>query len=148
MSVLKSSRTLLATLALALASTGCSSSGPAFSRISPIPSGKGVVYVYRSPNFAGSGVYGTVKANDVPLTKIKNGGYFPYVAQPGPVKFSVTTEATNTADVTVKEGEEKYLKTTIGMGFFVGHLKFTEVAPDIGFNEAQRCKLLPPLQAP
>ena len=143
---MQSGRTFHAVVALTLAllAAGCSASGAAFTRVSPIPEGKGVVYIYRQPSFVGGGVYGTVKANDVPVTQIKNGGYYPYVANPGPVQFSVTTEATNTADVTVKSGEETYLKTTVGMGFFIGHLKLTEVSSQIGEEEIRECKLLEP----
>lgn len=60
--------------------------------------------------------------------------------------FEVTTEATNEADVMVESGIEKYLKTTIGIGFFVGHLKFSEVSPEIGGKEITGCKLLDPIQ--
>jgi len=125
---------------------GCSASGPTFKPIDPIPAGKGVVYIYREPGIVGSGVYGTVTANKTPLTKIKTGGYFPYISNPGPVHFEVSTEATNEADVIVEPGKEKYLKTTIGMGFFVGHLKFSEVSPEIGKKEIGECKLLDPIQ--
>lgn len=131
-----------------IVATGCASNGPKFTPVSSIPPGKGVVYVYRQPKFAGSAVYGTVKANDVPITKVRSGGYYPYITDPGTVHFSVTTEATNTADVTVKASEEKYLKTTIGMGFFVGHLKLSEVSPEIGKREIGECELLEPIPAP
>lgn len=125
---------------------GCAASGPAFKPIDPIPTGKGVVYIYRQSGFVGGGVYGTVTANNKPITKITNGGYFPYVSDPGPVHFEVSTEATNEADVTIETEIEKYLKTTVGMGFFVGHLKFSEVSPEIGRQEIGECKLLEPIQ--
>jgi len=124
---------------------GCSASGPVFKPVDPIPVGKGVVYIYREPGFVGSGVYGTVTANKEPIAKIKTGGYFPYLSNPGSVHFEVSTEATNEADVTVESGKEKYLKTTVGMGFFVGHLKFSEVSPEIGKKEISECKLLEPI---
>ncbi|MFZ4699587.1 MAG: hypothetical protein ACOYMG_06015 [Candidatus Methylumidiphilus sp.] len=124
--------------------TGCSASGPAFKPIDPIPAGKGVVYIYREPGIVGSGVYGTVTANKTPLTKIKTGGYFPYISDPGPVHFEVSTEATNEADVNVESGKDKYLKTTIGMGFFVGHLKFSEVSPEIGKKRAANANFWTP----
>lgn len=122
--------------------TGCSASGPKFKPVNPIPDGKGIVYIYRSPSIIGSGVYGTATANSIPFTKIKNGGYYPYLSEPGVVHFEVTTEATNEADVTVEAGKEKYLKTTIGIGFIAGHLKFSEVSPEIGKKEISKCKLL------
>lgn len=133
---------------LALASTlfaGCGATGAAFKPVDPIPAGKGVVYIYRQPSYLGAGVFGTLTANKIPITKIRNGGYFPYVSNPGPVHFEVTTEATNEANVTVDAGQEKYLKTTIGMGLFVGHLKLSEVSPEIGRREIGECKLLEPV---
>lgn len=129
--------------ALAVFAAGCSASGAAFKPLEPIPSDKGVVYIYRQPSFVGSAVYGTVTADAKPVTKIQNGGYYPYVASPGPVHFEVTTEATNEADVDVEAGKAKYLKTTIGMGFLVGHLSLTEVSSEIGKQEIGECKLLP-----
>lgn len=124
--------------------TSCGASGPAFTQVTP-PAGKGVVYIYRQSSFVGGGVFGTVKANGKPVTKIKNGGYYPYIASPGNNHFEVTTEVTNEANVMVEKGSEKYLKTTIGMGLFVGRLKFTEVSPEIGKNEIAGCKLLEPV---
>ena len=94
----------------------------------------------------GGGVYGTVTANKIPITKIRNGGYFPYLTSPGPVHFEVSTEATNEADVSVEAGKEKYLKTTVGMGFVAGHLKFSEVSPEIGRKEISECQLLEPIE--
>lgn len=126
--------------------TGCGASGPAFKPVQPIPTDKGVVYIYREPGIGGSAVYGTVTANAKPITKIQSGGYFPYISKPGNVHFEVSTEATNEADVLVEAGKEKYLKTSIGIGFLVGHLKFSEVSPEIGLKEIRECKLLEPLQ--
>ena len=123
---------------------GCSASGPAFKPIIPLPSDKGVVYIYREHSIFGSAVYGTVTANNAPITKINNGGYFPYITDANNVHFEVSTEATNEADLIIEKGKEKYLKTTIGMGFLVGHLKFTEVTPETGQKEISECNLLEP----
>lgn len=143
-------KSLSATIGVLLTATllaGCAASGPAFKHIEATPlSNKGIVYIYRQPSIVGGAVYGTVTANHKPITKIRNGGYFPYVSDPGSVHFEVSTEATNEADVMVEAGKEKYLKTTIGIGFFVGHLKFSEVSPEIGRQEIGECKLLEPIQ--
>lgn len=144
MKIQKHSYIGLTVLAVAILLDGCSASGPIFKPIEPIPAEKGVVYIYRESSFVGGGVFGTVKANSAPVTSIKNGGYFPYIASPGKVHFEVSTEATNEADVTVEAGKEKYLKTTVGMGLFIGHLKFSEVSPEIGKQEISECHLLDP----
>jgi len=124
--------------------TGCGASGPAFKPIDAPTDGRGVVYIYRQASGLGAGVHGTVRANGTPVADVKNGGYFPYVGAPGAVKFEVTTEATNEAIVNVEAGIEKFLKVTVGMGFFVGHLHLTEVSPDIGKKEIADTKLLEP----
>jgi len=46
----------------------------------------------------------------------------------------------------VEAGKEKYLKTTVGMGFVAGHLKFSEVSPEIGRKEISECQLLEPIE--
>ena len=94
----------------------------------------------------GTGVFGTITANNTPLTKVKNGGYYPYISSPGSTHFVISTEADNEADVTVEVGKEKYLKTTIGMGFLVGHLHISEVSPEIGRKEIEECNLLEPFE--
>lgn len=136
---------LVVWLFLATTLVGCGATGPIFKPIA-VPADKGVVYIYRESSFVGGGVYGTVSADKTPLTKIRNGGYFPFVANPGKVHFEVSTEATNEADVVVEAGKEKYLKTTVGMGLLVGHLKFSEVSPDIGKAEIKECQLLEPIE--
>jgi len=125
--------------------SGCGASGPMFKPVAPLPTDKGVVYIYRESSFVGGGVFGTVTADKTPITKIRNGGYYPYISKPGTVHFEVSTEATNEADVVVEAGKEKYLKTSVGMGFFVGHLKFSEVSQDIGRKEISECQLLDPI---
>jgi len=144
-------KTIALVCRLIAASTGimllasCGSTVGNFQPVTP-PPGKGVVYVYRQPDFGGAAVYGTVKANENPVTKIKNGGYFPYVGPQGDTVFSVATEARDEATVTVDAKKPKYLKTAIGMGLFVGRLKFSEVSPAIGSSEIVKCKLLDPIQ--
>lgn len=146
MTTYKSSASIFRLILIYALIVGCSASGPVFKPIEPLPDGKGVVYIYRESSFVGAGVYGTVTADKTPITKIYNGGYFPYISTPGAVHFEVSTEATNEADVTVDAGKEKYLKTTVGMGLLVGHLKFSEVSPEIGRKEISECNLLEPIE--
>ena len=135
-----------AIIATLMVLVGCSASGPRFQRVSPIPAGKGVVYVYRKSAFVGCGVYGTLKVNDQPVTKVKNGGYYPCICTPGTVELSVSTETTNTATVDVAPASEHYVKTTVGMGILVGRLYLTEVMPSTGESEIAGCKLLDSLE--
>jgi hypothetical protein len=138
---------ILILIAINLSLIGCAS-GPAFKPVDPIPEGKGVVYIYREHAFmgAGSAVTSDVSVNNAPITNILNGGYYPYISDPGTKHFEVSTETTNEANVVVEAGKEKYLKTTLGMGFVVGHLNLTEVSPEIGKKEIAECNLLDPIK--
>ncbi|HEX7916292.1 hypothetical protein, partial [Rudaea sp.] len=77
---------ILTLILLAAMLTGCGASGPAYKRMDPPMNGQGIVYIYRQPGHIGMGVHGVVRANGKAVTDIKNGGYFPYVGMPGPVK--------------------------------------------------------------
>jgi hypothetical protein len=142
----KSLSSILGFILISTLIVGCGASGPAFKPVADLPADKGVVYIYRESSFVGSGVFGTVTANNIPITKVFNGGYFPYISKPGTVHFEVSTEATNEADVLVEAGKDKYLKTSVGMGFLIGHLKFSEVSPEIGRKEIGECQLLEPIE--
>jgi hypothetical protein len=135
----------LSVILMTVTIAGCSATGRPFVHVDPIPDGKGIVYVYRPDRTVGCAVSGTIRANGVPITNVKNGGYYPYVADPGRVNLNVTTEVENSTDITVEAGREKYVKTTVGMGFFLGHLKLGEVSSDVGEREIRECRLLDPM---
>lgn len=141
-----STRYIAVTLVLLAAAmlTGCGASGPGFKKMDLPADGQGIVYIYRQSSSFGMGVHGTARANGKVVADIKNGGYYPYVGKPGETKFEIRTEATNEATVNVEAGVEKYLKVTVGLGFFAGHLHLTEVSPEIGKKEIAECKLLEP----
>lgn len=131
---------------LATVIAGCSAPGPQFKRVEAIPPGKGVVYIYRQPRIAGSGVVGTISANTVPVVRIRSGGYFPYISEPGRVNFAVKSEVTDEADVNVEAGKATYLKASIGSGFRMSQLNLSEVPPELGSLEIGECRLLPPIE--
>ncbi len=66
---------------------GCGVSGEKFVPVTT-PPGKAVVYIYRPHSMRGGSAEWTLMANDKPLTIIKNGGYYPYITEPGHIKFT------------------------------------------------------------
>lgn len=137
-------RTLLGTCVFALsAALGCSASGPAFKRAAQ-PEGKALVYIYRSPAIAGSGVSYIVRANGNSVVDLESGGYIPYLADPGKVTFTARTEATAEVASELRSGETYYLKGDIGMGFLVGRAKLSFVDSAQGEKEVAECALLEP----
>ena len=47
-----------------------------------------MIYIYRTPEFAGEALSYDVKAHDKVVTTLRNGGYYPYVVRPGLVELS------------------------------------------------------------
>ena len=81
--------------------SGCSSLGKdkAFSPVVEIPPNKGILYIYRNDTNSLDGftffnylVFGhtvhTIEANGKPITIMENGGYFPYIIDPGELKLT------------------------------------------------------------
>jgi hypothetical protein len=65
---------------------GCAS-GPPFERAGVSPN-TAVIYVYRKPSLVGANTEYRLFANNQYVTNIVNGGYYSYVANPGPVNFA------------------------------------------------------------
>ncbi len=69
---------------------GCAATGALFKEVQ-VPEGKAVLYFYREWGFEGSGVAQELYVNGEYLVEVTNGGYIPYVADPGQVTI-VTTQ--------------------------------------------------------
>jgi hypothetical protein len=128
-------------LALALL-YGCAAKGPSFTRVSDIPSAKGLVYVYRSPGLVGSAVTYHVHAGDEIIGNLRNGGYFYYFADPGELEIWAKTEAKGSVTLDILAGQEQYVKGSLGVGFLVGRPKLIVVDSETGRKEIEKCKLL------
>jgi hypothetical protein len=122
---------------------GCGGGGPAYAPVS-VPADQAIVYIYRPKSFVGSAVSYFVKVNGVDVTKLKNGGYFPYVTPPGTVVFSAKTEAWSEAAIDVAAGGIYFIKGSVTTGAFVGRPNLQQVHPSIAQSEIMRCRLLPP----
>jgi hypothetical protein len=121
----------------------CAASGPLFKKVDTIPDSKGLIYVYRPYQFAGSGISYKVYANGIAIGKLQTGGYLPFISDTGEIEIMAKTEAKATLNLLVNSGDVLYVKGGIGMGFFVGHPKLSEVPKEQGESEIPQCKLLP-----
>lgn len=74
--------TLVLALLAPLTLSGCGTSGPKFQEASP-ESERALVYIFRKSAAGGSASAFRIHANDVYITDMSNGGYFPYQAAPG-----------------------------------------------------------------
>lgn len=84
--------------------------------------GKGLIYIYRERDFAGSarGIY--VLANEKRIGGLNNGTYFVYEADPGDVVIAAENasdpEATIKRRITVAANGKYYLRGSFKMGFW------------------------------
>lgn len=143
--VRKSSLLLHVLLAVVvLIASGCAATGKPFEPVAlpAADANKAVVYIYRPSAFAGSAISYTVNANKTPLFKLVNGGYYPYVTNPGEVEIWAETEAKSSVTLDLKAGDRKYVKGTLGIGFLVGRPSLTVVDPAVAQNDIKECKLL------
>lgn len=122
---------------------GCATLGPVYEKVTTVPEGKGLVYLYRPGSFIGGGVAYDVKVGETVITTLHNGGYYPYMATPGEVEFWAKTEARSAVTLDVKSGETYYIKGTVGVGFFVGRPHLMVVPAVTAESEIAECKLIP-----
>lgn len=133
---------LLALVSLVM--TGCASLGPQFnpSTLPEIKPGTGRVFIYRPKKFVGAAMSFKVKANDVAITKMKNGGYFVYDAAVGELEISGKTEVKRSVTLDVEAGKSYYVQGGIGFGLAVGRPKLNIVDEILGKQELLECKQL------
>jgi len=118
---------------------GCAT-GPKFTKIDDIPEGKAVVYIYRPASPIGAAVSYQVIANGAHIMPMVNGGYFAYYAKPGENEFSAATETMSSVTLDVKTGQSYYIKSTVGVGMFVGRPRLAVMPADVGEKEIANCK--------
>lgn len=118
-------RRFLATLAIALTAilAGCATTGPQYMDVeSGFPAldlGKGRIFFYRAPGL-GMALQPDIKLGDEVVGQSKPSSFF-FVDRPaGRYVARARTEAEDTVDIELGEGEEVYVHLTMGLGFFVG----------------------------
>ena len=122
---------------------GCASLGPAYKDVSSIPEDKALVYIYRPSWLQGAALSYYVYVNDKIITKLYSGGYYPYIAEPGKIKFWTRPENQSWAEVNLKAGKTYYLKGLIVPGIVGGQPYINIVSNPIGQDEIRDCKLIP-----
>lgn len=97
----------------------------AATRVPAPPSGKGQVVFFRASKLAGMALSFSVREGDKGVAKVGNGAYAIVVADPGPHAYTMESEAKDTLNVEVEEGETIYVEHTIGMGIMMGRPHLT-----------------------
>lgn len=120
---------------LVVAVSGCSVTGPMYKEyrksIPPVAAGKGRIFFYRADTFVGGGVRPNIKLNGKVVGESLPGGFFYVDHAPGKCAVSTSTEVERTLEFTLAPAEVKYVRTSVSMGFFVGHVTPELISPAI-----------------
>ena len=129
--------------------SGCGINGPSFTPVNEVPDGKSIVYIYKSPSAWGKDVY-LIRANGIEITKLKKGGYYPYLADMGVLKLQAKTlprignligaalGEKASIDINIEPGREYYVTITV-----MAPIRLTTVIKDEALKQIKKCKKLP-----
>ena len=84
------------------------------------PAGMGQVVFYRPGSLMGVAISGNVREAGVMVGPLASGKYFVASFTPGKHQFTTKSEATDTLNLEIEEGETQYVKCKIGAGFAAG----------------------------
>ncbi len=135
----------LRVFAVAVLALGGCASGPGYLEVADsipeLSSDSGRIYFYRIATM-GAAVQPEVKLNDEVVGRAKPKGFF-YVDRPeGDYVVSASTEAKRSLSLTLRPGDEKYVRLEMKMGIMAGHVKPVLVEPSVGRSELERTKSL------
>ncbi|WXG52724.1 MAG: DUF2846 domain-containing protein [Candidatus Sedimenticola sp. (ex Thyasira tokunagai)] len=109
-------------LLLVVTVSGCAS-GPKYTEVeSSIPTvepGKGRIYFYRSATMMGSGIQPEVNLNSEKVGDSQPGGFFFVDRGPGDYEVVLSTEVDKKLTFELDNGEENYVRMTVGLGVLV-----------------------------
>lgn len=131
-------RLLLASLLALLAACA---SGPKYNDVkSAIPTlrpDQGRIYVYRSATMLGAAIQTDVLLNGEKVGRSEPGGFF-FVDRPaGNYEVSTSTETEKKVTFVLDRGQTRYIKTSIGLGLFVGRIQPELIDPAQGQQEVE-----------
>lgn len=128
-------------VAVAMIITGCAASGPSFKKVTEVPSGKALIYIYRPDLHEGGAYTPDVKIEGHVEFPLRNGGYFPHLSTPGTVKISISNTGSFSLTIDAAAGETYFVKGgLVRFGFGVPYI--ISVPVDVGQEEIKECKLL------
>ena len=119
---------------------GCASSGPKFSELAPtiqqVNPDTGRIYFYRTA-MLGAAVQPGVELDGEVIGNAVPKGFFYVDKSPGNYEIMTSTEVKRKLSLTLDQGQERYVRLNISMGFFVGHVYPELIESEIGQKEIQ-----------
>ena len=122
---------------------GCATSGPKFTELAPtisnISPDTGRIYIYR-PSSLGAAIRPNVKLNGEVIGEAISWGFFYVDRKPGNYEIMTSTEVDRKVSLILNEGQSRYVRLNIGMGFFAGHVYPELVESEVGEKEIKDCR--------
>ncbi len=104
---------------------------------------KGVVYLYRTNRFVGSGGQTMIKVNGNEAGGTGNGTFFRWELTPGKYSFACnTSESSAIVEIDVAVGEIYFIRQDQRIGISDGRVTLKEVEESKGKSEVVQCELL------
>ena len=138
---MKRSLLFLVLLACWLVTSGCAS-GPKFREVSgtfpALGTDEGRIYIYRTTTFGGA-IQPSVRLDEQRVGKAIPKGFFFVDRSPGGYQIATSTEVDRTLSLTLEQGQIRFVRLDVSMGFMVGHVYPVLVDDAVGKKEIENC---------
>ena len=132
-------------LIVALLLGGCATTGPKFTEYAPsishLAPDTGRIYLYRT-SVLGAAIQPEVKHNGEVIGKAVPRGFFYVDKKAGNYTIMTSTEVKRKLSLTLEEGQTRFVRLNISMGFFVGHVYPVLVESQVGEKEIQNLRYI------
>jgi hypothetical protein len=120
----------------------CATSGPKYSEMAdstpPISGANARVYIYRT-SALGAAIQPNVVLDDRVVGKAVAMGFFYVDCAAGNHRIATSTEVERELTFSLDEGQTRYVRLDVSMGFFIGHVYPNLVEPDKAKSEIKDC---------
>ena len=120
----------------------CATSGPMYSEMvdstPPLTSANGRVYIYRT-SALGAAIQPAVELDGGVVGKAVPMGFFYVDCAAGNHRIATSTEVERELTFSLDEGQTRYVRLDVSMGFFVGHVYPNLVEQEKAISEIDSC---------
>jgi len=142
---MKAGLKLILLLALVMGLAACATTGPKFTEMNvervAKDAGQGRIFIYR-PSAFGAAIQPDVLLNNERIGEAKSWGFFYVDRPPGEYVMVTSTEVTRKCSFTLEKGQTRYIRLSISLGFFVGHVYGELVDESVGQEEIAKCRYI------
>ena len=114
--------------------------------LTPDSSGTGRVFFYRVTGMGGAAIQPDIVLNNKTIGRSIPQGFFFMDLPPGKYVVMTSTEVDRKASFVLEEGQTRYIRFNISMGFLAGHVYVELWDPEEGKQEIQECKYTDPAE--